>query len=70
MMLNGCSARILLFLALVCGADTVMLGSALSGTDEAPGRVIEDPATHTKKKIYHIECNLSHTSCLIIYHAQ
>ncbi len=41
-----------IFLALACGADTVMLGSVLSGTDEAPGRVIEDPATHTKKKIY------------------
>jgi IMP dehydrogenase len=40
-----------IFLALACGADTVMLGSALSGTDEAPGRVIEDPATHSKKKI-------------------
>ncbi len=41
-----------IFLALLCGASTVMLGSVLSGTDEAPGRVIEDPATHTKKKIY------------------
>ena len=41
-----------IFLALACGADTVMLGSALSGTDEAPGRVIEDPASHAKKKIY------------------
>jgi IMP dehydrogenase len=41
-----------LFLALICGASTVMLGSALSGTDEAPGQVIEDPATHQKKKIY------------------
>lgn len=39
-------------LALVCGASTVMLGSALSGTDEAPGRVIEDPATRQKKKLY------------------
>jgi IMP dehydrogenase len=41
-----------IFMALICGASTVMLGSALSGTDEAPGRVIEDPATHTKKKMY------------------
>lgn len=41
-----------IFLALICGASTVMLGSALSGTDEAPGHVIEDPATHMKKKLY------------------
>ena len=41
-----------IFLALICGASTVMLGSALSGTDEAPGQIIEDPATNTKKKIY------------------
>ncbi len=41
-----------IFLALACGADTVMLGSALSGTDEAPGKLIVDPATQAKKKIY------------------
>jgi IMP dehydrogenase len=40
------------FFALVCGASSVMLGSMLSGTDEAPGRVIEDPATREKRKIY------------------
>jgi IMP dehydrogenase len=29
-----------------------MLGSALSGTDEAPGMLIENPATGQKMKIY------------------
>ncbi len=41
-----------IFLALIAGASAVMLGSALSGTDEAPGHVIIDPVTHMKKKIY------------------
>lgn len=32
-----------IFLALLCGASTVMLGSALSGTDEAPGTSSRTP---------------------------
>lgn len=41
-----------LFLALVCGASSIMLGSMLSGTEEAPGHVIEDPSTGQKRKLY------------------
>lgn len=39
-------------LAILCGASTVMLGSMLSGADESPGVVTEDPNTRRKIKIY------------------
>ena len=49
---GGVTADKDIFLALMAGASSVMLGSLLAGTDEAPGRVIFDPATQEKKKIY------------------
>jgi IMP dehydrogenase len=41
-----------IFLAILCGASSAMLGGMLSGTDEAPGQVIIDPATGQKQKVY------------------
>lgn len=41
-----------IFLAIACGASSVMLGAGLSGTDESPGIITTDPATNQKMKIY------------------
>jgi len=54
-----------IFLALICGASTVMLGSLLAGTDEAPGTVMEDPATGHKMKLYRGMTSPQQTSPLL-----
>lgn len=41
-----------IFLAIVCGASSIMSGGIFSGTDESPGQVIEDPSTGQKFKFY------------------
>lgn len=40
------------FLAIACGASTVMSGGTFAGTDESPGELIADPATKLKYKLY------------------
>lgn len=41
-----------IFLAIACGASTIMSGGIFSGTDESPGQIIEDPSTGQKFKFY------------------
>ena len=41
-----------IFLAIACGASTIMSGGIFSGTDESPGQIIDDPSTGQKFKFY------------------
>ncbi len=41
-----------IFLAIACGASTVMSGGMFAGTDESPGETIIDPSNQQKYKIY------------------
>ncbi len=41
-----------IFLAIACGASTIMSGGIFSGTDESPGQIMEDPSTGQKFKFY------------------
>jgi IMP dehydrogenase len=41
-----------IFLAIACGASTIMSGGIFSGTDESPGQIIDDLSTGQKFKFY------------------
>ena len=48
----GCKVPGHVGLALLTGGSSVMLGSMLAGTDEAPGELVSDPSTGMKYKMY------------------